>query len=90
MRYIVELSAHGNIDHGEDPYKPLENVYQGTKESDTIEELQQIVRDYIDKYDLGGGQWTGGKVTEDGKEIGRISYNSRYWPLEQLKEKGWA
>lgn len=79
MRYKVTLSAHGNIDHGEDPYATLPGVYQGVKEADTIEELQQIVRTYIDENDLGGGNWTGGKVFDGEKEIGRISYNGRYW-----------
>lgn len=89
MRYTVELTAHGNIDHGENPYEALAGVEQTTRSADTIEELQKIVRDYIEEHNLGGGQWTGGKVTENGKEIGRISYNGRYWTLEELKQKGW-
>lgn len=79
MKYKVFLSAHGNIDHGENPYKPLEGVERGYREADTIEELQSIVREYIEKNDIGGGQWTGGKVMEGDKEIGYISYNGRFW-----------
>ena len=82
MKYKVTLGAYGNIDHGEDPYKPLDGVPQGMKEADTIEELQSIVRAYIDEHDLGAGNWTGGKVFEGEKEIGRISYNGRYWTKE--------
>lgn len=89
MRYTVSLSAHGNIDHGENPYAFLEGVPHGTESAETIEELQQIVREYIDKYDLGGGNWTGGEVKENGKVIGKISYNSRYWSLKDLEERGW-
>lgn len=78
-KYKVALTAHGNIDHGANPYAmvaPPLNVF-----ADTIEELQQAVRDYIEEYDLGGGNWTGGQVTETatGKKVGYISYNCRYW-----------
>ena len=89
MRYTVTLGAYGNIDHGENPYKALQGVFQGTKQAETIEELQQIVRTYIDDNDLGSGNWSGGDVFEDGKKIGRISYNGRWWPLEELERKGW-
>ena len=90
MRYSVELSAHGNIDHGEDPFARLEGVEYGRRSADTIEELQQIVRDYIEENDLGSGQFTGGTVRDGEKVIGKISYNSRYWTNEELKKRGWA
>lgn len=78
-KYKVVLTAHGNIDHGANPYAmvaPPLNVF-----ADTIEELQQAARDYIEEYDLGGGNWTGGQVTEvaSGKPFGYISYNGWYW-----------
>ena len=90
MRYKVLLSAHGNIDHGENPYETLAGVDRGYKEADTIEELQSIVRKYIDDNDLGSGNWTGGKVFDGDEEIGYISYNGRYWTTEELKQRGWA
>lgn len=83
MKYSVELSAHGNIDHGQDPYKPLYGVFCGRKEADTVIELEDIVRRYIDENNLGSGNWTGGKVFEGEKEIGYISYNGRYWPKRE-------
>ena len=69
-KYKVALTAHGNIDHGANPYEmvaPPQIVF-----ADTIEELQQAVRDYIEEYDLGGGNWTGGQVsdTATGKKSG--------------------
>ena len=78
-KYKVALTAHGNIDHGANPYAmvaPPQIVF-----ADTIEELQQAVEDYIEEYDLGGGNWTGGQVSETatGKKVGYISYNCRYW-----------
>lgn len=80
MMYKVTLSSCGNIDYGQDPDKPLFGVPLQTQEAETIEECQDHVRSYIEKYELGGGNWTGGKVFKDGEEIGRISYNGRYWP----------
>lgn len=85
-KYKVALTAHGNIDHGANPYAmvaPPLNVF-----ADTIEELQQAARDYIEEYDLGGGNWTGGQVTEvaSGKPFGYISYNGWYW--EETDAKG--
>ena len=46
-----------------------------------------IVRAYIEQFDLGAGcgsqleAFTGGNVFENGKQIGRISYNGRAWDL---------
>ena len=79
MRYEVILSAHGNIDHGQDPFTPLYGVYQGKGEADSIEGLQKIVRDYIDENGLGSMNWTGGEVFVDNRQIGYISYNGRFW-----------
>lgn len=75
--YSVTLSAHGNIDHDENPN--LEVAEGRIAEATTIEECQQIVRGYIEENDLGGGNWTGGKVFKDGEQVGYISYNGRYW-----------
>lgn len=77
-KFKVNLTAHGNIDHDEDPYELL---FEGTGYADTIESCQQIVRDWIEETEIGGGNWTGGQVydTATGKEIGYISYNGRYW-----------
>lgn len=81
--YKVLLTAHGNPDHEENPFAelfPAQEAY-----ADTIEECQQIVRNFIDKTDIGSGNWTGGQVylTSTGEPIGYISYNSRYWPMEE-------
>ena len=80
MKYKVILSAHGNIDHGENPYKPL--FPEKEVQADSIEECQKIVRNFIDETDIGGGNWTGGKVYDlrTGEKVGYISYNGRFWP----------
>ena len=55
----------------------------------TIEEAQKAVRDYIEKHNLGGGNWAGGKVwTEENEYIGYISYNGRFWPDDSIRALG--
>ena len=78
MKYTVTLSAHGNPDHGESPYRNV--APKATRSAESIEECQQIVRSYIEANDLGSGNWTGGAVYEGEQQIGYISYNGRYWP----------
>lgn len=81
--YKVTLSVCGNIDHFENPYENIVNgIEVPTKmvEKNSIEECQEVVREYIDEYELGGGNWDGGKVFKDNEQIGYISYNGRYWP----------
>ena len=80
--YTVTLLAQGNIDHKENPFLNIVNgrtIEPSIAEASTIEECQSLVREYIEKNDLGGGNWTGGKVYENGVQIGYISYNGRYW-----------
>lgn len=82
--YKVTLAACGNINHGENPYLNIVDdiaIEPMVAEAETIEECQQIVRDYINKHDLGGSNWDGGDVFKDGQKVGRISYNSRFWKI---------
>lgn len=80
--YKVILKACGNIDHDENPYLPIvDKAYIEPKVEfcESIEECQTKVREYIEKYDLGSGNWIGGEVYNKKKYVGRISYNGRYW-----------
>lgn len=52
----------------------------------TISEAQQVVADFIWAWDLGGGNWTGGKLARDGKVFAAISFNTRIWDVETGKE----
>lgn len=81
--YTVKLSACGNIDYGQNPYELLYGVPKRVIKATSIEECQQIVRNYIDFYNIGSGNWDGGDVFKDGKFIGYISYNGRYWNYEK-------
>lgn len=75
-KYTLLLMAHGNPDHGEDPTKMVAPFLK--VECETIEGCQEMTRSYIEVYDLGSGNFTGGHVFWDGEETGFIAYNGRY------------
>ena len=79
--FVVILNSAGTPDHGEffddDVLSP--NV---EKECGSLGECQRAAMDYRQAYELGGGNWTGGTVKKNGQEIGRISYNGRFWPSQ--------
>ena len=79
-KYIVLLMAHGNPDHGE---SPDEIAPRFKAECGTIEGCGEMVRQYIDTYDLGGGNFTGGHIYWNGKYQGFIAYNGRYLEKER-------
>ena len=55
-----------------------------TKQVKTIKQAQRAVTDFIEKYDLRSSCFTGGAVYDGtGKQVGRISYNGRYWGGEK-------
>ena len=80
--YTVVLSSCGNPDFNQNPYEPMYGASKRIHKATSIEECQQIVRNYIDFYNLGSGNWDG-DVFKDGKLIGYISYNGRYWNHEK-------
>lgn len=82
-KYKVELNSCGNPDYYQDPTKQIEGAWAIMKHVDSIEEAQRAVRAYIEKHNLGSGNWAGGKVwTEENEYLGHISYNGRFWPKE--------
>lgn len=38
---------------------------------------------YLAKYNLGGGNWTGGQLFEQGQPVGHVSYNGRVWDVQE-------
>ncbi|USK62250.1 hypothetical protein [Peribacillus asahii] len=80
--YKVLLASCGNVDYGENPFRPVPGIKDGWEKCNSIEECQQAVRAYIEENNLGGGQWNGGKVLKSDVEIGHISYNGRFWDKE--------
>ena len=78
MRYAVTLKSCGNPDRRQNPYEDMSPARAHWANS--IEECQEAVRAYIEEWNLGGGNWTGGNVYNDnGEYVGHISYNGRFW-----------
>lgn len=79
-KYKVELNSIGNPDYGQDPTQQIEGAWAIMRHVDSIDEASKAVREYIEKHNLGAGNWAGGKVwSEDNKYLGYISYNGRFW-----------
>jgi len=74
----LELSAGVNFDDYQRKYvrRPIKPIRVPIS---SFEEASSIVRKFIDKNDLGGGNWTGGQIYKNGKEIAYVSYNGRVW-----------
>ena len=82
--YSIRLCAYGNPDHGEDPYRNIVNgirIPDFVVEAKTIDEIIRCAKDYIDKYDLGSGNWKMTEVKNTNLDIviGWMSYNGRIW-----------
>lgn len=79
--YKIYLATIGNPDHGQNPNEPVAPSYFA--EGLNIDEIVKEARAYIDKYDLGAGNWAGGTIireTEEGNvKVGWMSYNGRVW-----------
>jgi hypothetical protein len=77
----LTLSNVGNPDFGQDPNRPLPGTSKRLRRVFSLEEASKACRAYIEENELGGGNWTGGKlVGDDGEEVGRVSYNGAVWP----------
>lgn len=78
--YTVELSNVGNPDYRQNSKMALPDTTCGWAHVDTIEAASDICRLYVSFYDLGSGNWSGGKVVRnDGLVMGRIMYNGHFW-----------
>jgi len=74
-RYLVHLTGAGNPDFGqyEEPFSPPEVATVRW-----LMDAKAACRDYIYRYNLGGGNWTGGQVFDAaGRHVATIAYNGR-------------
>lgn len=78
----MKLRSMGNPDFGQ--YAPLSEP-ESIKVA-TLKEAIDACEAYIRKWDLGGGNWTCPTVKQDGKIIGRISYNGKFWTQKEWKD----
>lgn len=83
MPMYVSLSDAGNPDFGQDPSRSISGRRARRVKVEGFSEASRICRDYIKENELGNGNWTGGKIEQDGKEIAQVSYNGTVWPLPQ-------
>jgi hypothetical protein len=73
--YTMRLRSVGNPDFGQ--YAPVSDPEVVT--GSTLVELRAAAQAYIDKWDLGGGNWISPVVKQGSKIVGHFSYNLRFW-----------
>lgn len=73
--YTMRLRSVGNPDFRQ--YAPISDPKTVT--GTTLAEMRAHAQEYIQFWDLGGGNWTNPVVKLDGKVIGHFSYNGRLW-----------
>jgi hypothetical protein len=74
----VALKSCGNPDHGQDPDRPYYfSEPDRIVEVSSFEEASRICRKFIEKNDLGGGNWSGGQIYVDGQFIAKVNYVGR-------------
>lgn len=74
-KYKVELNSYNK-----DTYKQIEGAWAYMIYVNSIEEAQQVVKDYIKKHNLKIDNWVGGNFwTEENEYIGYISYDGCFW-----------
>jgi len=74
-KYTVHLTSVGNPDFGQ--YAPISE--SETVGADTLKALWKKCEKYMEKWNMGGGNWPNPMVKEDGNPIGHFSYNGRLW-----------
>jgi hypothetical protein len=77
--FTVLLSSAGNIDHGQDPSQAVPGVRSFGAIVDSMSAASKACQKYIEKNDLGGGNWIGGAIFENGVKVAQVSYNGRIW-----------
>lgn len=83
----VKLSSCGNPDHGQNPNDSLSPKV--SIEVATLKGASLVCLKYIARWNLGGGNWAGGQIYKDGKQVARVSYNGRVWDMndEEIKQE---
>ncbi|MFQ5845800.1 MAG: hypothetical protein ACE5JG_12525 [Planctomycetota bacterium] len=79
--FTVELSACQNPDFPRRSDLPGKRTVQIAG----FREASVACRRFIEEHDLGGGNWSGGRVRETatGRVIALVSYNGRVWTPER-------
>lgn len=83
MPLKVLLSDVGNPDYRQDADRSVTGLRPRWVKVTDFAEASRVCREYIDNNNLGGGNWSGGLITEDGKEVARVAYGGSVWSLPQ-------
>ena len=75
----LTMSSRGNPDFRENPNDALSATI--IIEVANWQAASQACQAYIGQYDLGGGNWNGGQIFEQDRQIARVSYNGRVWDI---------
>mgnify|MGYP003577335475 CR=1 FL=1 len=73
--FTMRLSSCGNPDW--DQYAPISEPKVVT--GSTLAEMRKACEDYIEEWNLGGGNWKDPVVKQGSKVIGHFSSNLRFW-----------
>jgi hypothetical protein len=73
--FRLKLASVPNPDHDE-WFSPAPTRYVTVK---SLKDASRKCREYIEEFNLGSGNWSGGQVSQNRKRIAEISYNGRIW-----------
>jgi hypothetical protein len=84
--YVI-LKADPNPDYEfPDPRATVKTVKVRLPVS-SFEKASEVCKNFIEKFDLGSGNWTGGQIgNNEGLIIAHVSYNGRVWEGEKYVE----
>lgn len=72
----VILASCGNPDYYQDPDEPMYGCEENSKRNvSSLVEASMECRKFIERNDLGSGNWAGGEIFDGNKQVARISYN---------------
>jgi len=78
----VALGAEPNPDYDRGSHEGTVSIDTYRVKAKDIQEARDKVVAFIDENDLGSGNFNGGELYSDGKQIGYISYNGRVWDMD--------
>ena len=82
--FTVTLASTGNPDFGQTSGRSLPGVRKTKASVQTMAQASIACRAFITEHQLGGGNWAGGAISENGTVIANVSYNGRIWfPLSK-------
>ncbi len=81
----VKLESKSNMDFDSSALEGVLNIEAYWVVVETIEEAKIVCDAFIEKNELGGGNWTGGDIVdENDKLIGSVSYNGKFWKVMKV------